>query len=170
MTERTKPFRGNLVPVDHICCPTWQHFYPVTGLPRLTAFTSPFSRPGATRFSPHDRHAMPCRAFGLTGHGGSNPKWVHRAYCQCAQNVHAQTVQENRPRGNPVHNATIYYLSRQHPRRATEMPQLAGVEGDVMEAVHTRPSREPCDNSHGVSASTPIAHEPPCWDTWSASI
>ena len=56
----TNPLRGNLVPADHICCPTWQHFHFTTDLPQLTAFTSPFSRPGATRFSPHDRHAKPC--------------------------------------------------------------------------------------------------------------
>ena len=43
-----------------LCCPTWQHFHFTTDLPQLTAFTSPFSRPGATRFSPHDRHAKPC--------------------------------------------------------------------------------------------------------------
>ena len=56
----TKTLRGNLVPADHLCCPTWQHFHFTTDLPQLTAFTSPFSRPGATRFSPHDRHAKPC--------------------------------------------------------------------------------------------------------------
>ena len=56
----TKTLRGNLVPADHLYCPTWQHFHFTTDLPQLTAFTPPFSRPGASRFSPHDRHTKPC--------------------------------------------------------------------------------------------------------------
>ena len=56
----TKTLRGNLVPADHLCCPTWQHFHFTTDLPQLTVFTPPFSRPGASRFSPHDRHTKPC--------------------------------------------------------------------------------------------------------------
>lgn len=82
----TNPLRGNLVPVDHICCPTWQHFHFTTDLPQLTAFTSPFSRPGATRFSPHDRHAKPCPRSDW--HGGRQTRIGRRVYCRCVQSVH----------------------------------------------------------------------------------
>ena len=82
----TNPLRGNLVPADHICCPTWQHFHFTTDLPQLTAFTSPFSRPGATRFSPHDRHAKPC--LRSDWHGGRQTRIGRRVYCRCVQSVH----------------------------------------------------------------------------------
>ena len=82
----TNPLRGNLVPADHICCPTWQHFHFTTDLPQLTAFTSPFSRPGATRFSPHDRHAKPCPRSDW--HGGRQTRIGRRVYCRCVQSVH----------------------------------------------------------------------------------
>ena len=82
----TNPLRGNLVPADHICCPTWQHLHFTTDLPQLTAFTSPFSRPGATRFSPHDRHAKPCLRSDWARREAA--RIGRRVYCRCVQSVH----------------------------------------------------------------------------------
>ena len=164
----TNPLRGNLVPADHICCPTWQHFHFTTDLPQLTAFTSPFSRPGATRFSPHDRHAKPClrsdwarREADPNRPPGLLPMRPIRTW--------PKPCMGNRLRGNPVHNATIYHLSWQYPRRVTEKPQLAGRcrghEGCTPQGRHEAPAAAP----PGVSASPNLPMDP-CWDTLSASI
>ena len=162
----TNPLRGNLVPADHICCPTWQHFHFTTDLPQLTAFTSPFSRPGATRFSPHDRHAKPClrsdwarREADPNRPPGLLPMRPIRTW--------PKPCMGNRLRGNPVHNATIYHLSWQHPRRATEKPQLAGRcrghEGCTPQGRHEAPAAAPPESVHlpicpWTLVGTPGAH------------
>jgi len=147
----TNPLRGNLVPADHICCPTWQHLHFTTDLPQLTAFTPPFSRPGATRFSPHDRHAKPClrsdwarREADPNRPPGLLPMRPIRTW--------PKPCMGNRLRGNPVHNATIYHLSWQHPRRVTEKPQLAGRcrchEGCTPQGRHEAPAAAPPESVH----------------------
>lgn len=58
----------------------------------------------------------------------------------------------NRLRGNPVHNATIYHLSWQYPRRVTEKPQLAGRcrghEGCTPQGRHEAPAAAPPESVH----------------------
>lgn len=58
----------------------------------------------------------------------------------------------NRLRGNPVHNATIYRLSWQHPRRVTEKPRLAGGcrchEGCTPHGRHEAPAAAPPESVH----------------------
>ena len=162
----TNPLRGNLVPADHICCPTWQHLHFTTDLPQLTAFTSPFSRPGATRFSPHDRHAKPClrsdwarREADPNRPPGLLPMRPIRTW--------PKPCMGNRLRGNPVHNATIYHLSWQYPRRVTEKPQLAGRcrghEGCTPQGRHEAPAAAPPESVHlpicpWTLVGTPGAH------------
>lgn len=149
-----------------LCCPTWQHFHFTTDLPQLTAFTSPFSRPGATRFSPHDRHAKPClrsdwarREADPNRPAGLLPMRPIRTW--------PKPCMGNRLRGNPVHNATIYHLSWQYPRRVTEKPQLAGRcrghEGCTPQGRHEAPAAAPPESVHllicpWTLVGTPGAH------------
>jgi len=148
----TNPLRGNLVPADHICCPTWQHFHFTTDLPQLTAFTSPFSRPGATRFSPHDRHAKPCLRSDWARREADPNRPPGLLPMRPIRTWPKPCLEGNRLRGNPVHNATIYHLSWQHPRRVTEKPQLAGRcrghEGCTPQGRHEAPAAAPPESVH----------------------
>jgi len=53
----TKTVHGNLVPANHLCCPTWQHFYFITDLPQLAGRCR-----GHEGCTPQGRHETPAAA------------------------------------------------------------------------------------------------------------